>query len=130
MGTGKVTILCVDDEQIARELRRLILIRQGYEVITASSGAEAVELLRTGGIDLVLSDQMMPGMTGTELAKVVRFEWPKLPFLLVSGVNEIPIGAELADRFVSKVAGPDVLFASIREVLSEYGHTSVETQED
>jgi CheY-like chemotaxis protein len=130
MGTAKITILCVDDEQIPRELRRLILVRQGYEVITASSGSEAVELLRTGGIDLVLSDQMMPGMTGTELAKVVRSEWPKLPFLLVSGVNEIPIGAELADRFVSKVAGPEVLFVNIREVLTEYGHASAVTSDD
>jgi CheY-like chemotaxis protein len=70
---------------------------------------------------MVLSDQMMPGMTGTDLAKTVRAIWPKLPFLLVSGVNEIPAGAEFADRFVSKIAGPDALFAHIKDVLIEYG---------
>ncbi len=118
---SNITILCVDDEQIPRELRKLILAKQGYRVIIASSGLEALELLHAGGIDMVLSDQMMPGMTGTELAKTVRTTWPKLPFLLVSGVNEIPAGAEFADRFISKIAGPDALFAQIKEVLIEYG---------
>lgn len=120
MDNAKVTILCVDDEKIPRELRKLILVKQGYNVITAASGPEALELLGAGGVDLVLSDQMMPDMTGTELAKTVRSTWPALPFLLVSGVNEIPEGAEFADRFVSKVAGPDALFTSIREVLLQY----------
>jgi CheY-like chemotaxis protein len=118
---SNITILCVDDEQIPRELRKLILAKQGYRVIIASSGLEALELLSAGGIDMVLSDQMMPGMTGTELAKTVRTTWPKLPFLLVSGMNEIPAGAEFADRFVSKIAGPDALFAHIKDVLIEYG---------
>jgi CheY-like chemotaxis protein len=122
-----ITILCVDDEQIPRELRKLILAKQGYRVIIASSGLEALELIHAGGVDLVLSDQMMPGMTGTELAKTVRTTWPKLPFLLVSGVNEIPAGAEFADRFVSKIAGPDALFAHIKDVLIEYGYVTETT---
>jgi CheY-like chemotaxis protein len=120
MDAAKITILCVDDEKTPRELRRLILAKQGYSVVTAASGAEALELLQSGGIDLVLSDQMMPGMKGTDLAKAVRSAWPALPFLLVSGVNEIPPGAELADRFVSKVEGPEALFTNIREVLIQY----------
>ena len=69
----------------------------------------------------MLSDQMMPGMTGTELAKTVRSTWPELPFILVSGVNEVPAGAEFADRFVSKVTGPEMLFSNIRDVLAQYG---------
>lgn len=121
MDNDKLMILCVDDEKIPRELRKLILMKQGYAVMTAASGGEALELLNAGGIDLVLSDQMMPEMKGTELAKTVRSTWPRLPFLLVSGVNEIPAGAEYADRFVSKVAGPEALFSCIREVIAEYG---------
>lgn len=120
MDVAKITILCVDDEKIPRELRKLILMKQGYSVITASSGQEALDLLRAGGIDLILSDQMMPGMKGTDLGKEVRSTWPALPFLLVSGVNEIPAGAECADRFVSKVAGPEALFSCIKEVLMQY----------
>ena len=120
MDESKITILCVDDERIPRELRGLILAKQGYRVVAAASGSEALEMLHRGGIQLVLSDQMMPGMSGTDLAKAVRTTWPKLPFLLVSGVNEIPPGAEFADRFVSKVEGPEALFANIREVLLQY----------
>jgi CheY-like chemotaxis protein len=127
MTSGTITILCVDDEPIPRELRKLILTKQGYRVITAASGIEALDLLHAGGIDFILSDQMMPGMSGTDLARRVRGTWPNLPFLLVSGVNEIPAGAEYADGFVSKVAGPEVLFENIRDVLVQYGHAGVAT---
>jgi CheY-like chemotaxis protein len=125
MMPGSITILCVDDEPIPRELRKLILSKQGYRVVTAASGFEALDLLHAGGIDFILSDQMMPGMSGTDLAKRVRGTWPNLPFLLVSGVNEIPAGAEYADGFVSKVAGPEVLFENIKDVLAQYGHAGV-----
>jgi len=127
MTAGSITILCVDDEPIPRELRRLILSKQGYRVVSAASAFEALDLLHAGGIDLVLSDQMMPGMSGTELAKIVRSTWPHLPFLLVSGMNEIPPGAEYADGFVSKVAGPEVLFENIKSVLAQYGHAAFAT---
>lgn len=122
MGADGITILCVDDEDIPRMLRRLILQKQGYNVLVASSGAEALEVLAGGGIDLVLSDQMMPGMTGTDLIKSVKASNPSMPAILVSGVNEIPVDAAYADRFVSKVGGPELLFQSVAEVLRQYGH--------
>ena len=85
-----ITILCVDDEDLPRTLRKLILQKQGYQVIPASSGAEALALLERGGISLVLTDQLMPGMTGTELTKLVKSTRPAMPVILISGVNEIP----------------------------------------
>lgn len=121
MTREKITILVVDDEEIPRTLRKLVLQKQGYDVITASSGAEALEIVRRGGIDMILTDQLMPGMTGTELAKKVKAAQPSMPVILVSGVNEIPMDAILADRFVSKVGGPELLFKTIIEVLSDYG---------
>lgn len=122
MGTEAITILCVDDEEIPRTLRKMVLQKKGYRVLTASSGKEALAYLGEGGIDLVLSDQMMPGMTGTELTKAVKDAYPHLPFILISGVNEIPLDAVYADRFVSKVGGPELLFESVAEVLQAYGH--------
>lgn len=122
MTTDLITILCVDDEDIPRTLRKMILQKKGYKVLTASSGKEALACLREGGVQLVLSDQMMPGMTGTELTKAVKSEYPSLPVILISGVNEIPLDAIYADRFVSKVGGPELLFQSVAEVLQEYGH--------
>jgi CheY-like chemotaxis protein len=115
-----VTILCVDDEDLPRTLRKLILQKQGYRVITASSGAEALALLERGGIRLVLTDQLMPGMTGTELTKLVKSTRPAMPVILISGVNEIPPDAIYADRFISKVGGPQLLFDTLAEVLAAY----------
>jgi CheY-like chemotaxis protein len=53
-------ILCVDDEDIPRTLRKTVLARQGYTVLSAVSAAEALELLDQHHVDLVLTDQMMP----------------------------------------------------------------------
>jgi len=122
MTVDSITILVVDDEEIPRKLRGLILQKQGYRIVTAASGRQALELLGGGGIHLKHTDQMMPGMTGTELTKRVKSTWPALPVILISGVNEIPADANYADRFVSKVEGPGLLFKAIVEVLMAYGH--------
>src|ERR1700736_415195 len=118
-----ITILCVDDEETPRILRKLILQKQGYQVITAASGVEALEVLGRANIDLVLSDQMMPGMTGTELTKSVKAVRPTMPVILISGVNEVPEDASYADRFISKVGGPELLFKTVAEVLRLRGQT-------
>jgi CheY-like chemotaxis protein len=122
MAASKMTILCVDDEENPRTLRKLVLEKQGYQVITAASGLEALEVLNRRSVDLVLSDQMMPGMTGSQLTKSVKATWPATPVVLISGVNEIPTDAGCADRFVSKIGGPQLLFNTVAEVLEEYGH--------
>jgi CheY-like chemotaxis protein len=114
----------VDDEEIPRTLRRLILVKQGYTVLPAISAAQALELIDQHHVDLVLTDQMMPGLVGTELAKRLRAARPSLPIIIVSGVNEIPEDAGFADRFVSKVEGPEALFRNISEVLLSYGLAS------
>ncbi len=122
MRDDSITILCVDDEETQRILRKLVLETQGYKVLVAASGAEALALLDQGGIDLVLSDQMMPGMSGSELTKFIKHDKADMPVIIISGMNEIPPEAHRADRFVSKLEGPEVLFDSITQVLREYGH--------
>jgi len=122
MVPSNITILCVDDEETPRILRKLILQKQGYQVVTEGSGVEALEVLNRASINLVLSDQMMPGMTGTELTKSVKAMRPTMPVILISGVNEIPPDAAYADRFISKVGGPELLFQAVIEVLTEYRH--------
>jgi FixJ family two-component response regulator len=64
----------------------------------------------------------MPGMTGSQLTKSVKAKFPSMPVILISGVNEIPADADFADRFVSKIGGPQLLFDAVAEVLKEYGH--------
>jgi CheY-like chemotaxis protein len=116
----KTVILCVDDESIPRTLRKLVLEKQGYEVIVATSAIEALEILKTSRFDLVLTDQMMPGMTGTDLTKRIKSMMPRMPVIIISGMNELPVGAEYADRFISKIEGPEALFQGIAEVLGQY----------
>jgi CheY-like chemotaxis protein len=116
----KAVILCVDDEENPLVLRRLVLEEAGYDVITASSAAEALAIVSTRRVDLVLSDHVMPGSTGAELARQIKAAWPSLPVILLSGVNEIPAGAESADLFLSKVEGPVILCETIAAVLSDH----------
>lgn len=120
MSANNITILCVDDEETPRTLRKLVLQKQGYQVIPAASGAEALEVLNRANVNLVLTDQMMPGMTGSQLTKSVKTIWPGMPVILISGVNEIPLDAGCADRFISKIGGPELLFRTVAEVLEEY----------
>lgn len=114
----KPVILCVDDEKNPLTLRKMVLERAGYEVLTASSAAEAIDLLSRNHVDLVVSDYLMPGVVGTELAKQVKKSHPLIPFILLSGVNEIPDDASCADLFISKVEGPATMCSKIATILA------------
>jgi len=119
LSDSKPVILCVDDEPNSLVLRKLVLQKAGYEVLTANSAAAALDVLASSQIDLVLSDQLMPGVTGTELARQIKNRWPSLPVILISGVNEIPADAEIADLFMSKVEGPVMMCQNINDVLTK-----------
>ena len=118
MSEQKAVILCVDDEQNPLTLRKLVLQRAGYEVLGASSGKEALELVASRHVDLVLSDHLMPGMQGTELAQQLKAAHPRLPVILISGVNELPAGSAVANAFLSKIEGPDALCKEIAAILN------------
>jgi PAS domain S-box-containing protein len=85
-GAGK--ILVVDDEAVVRSMAKRGLERYGYEVELAESGPEAVEAVRAGGVDAVLLDLSMPGMSGQETLVELRKLNARLPVLLSSGYNE------------------------------------------
>jgi len=118
MGAHKAVILCVDDEENPLTLRKFVLQKAGYEVLTASSGKEALEIVASHKVDLVLSDHLMPGMHGTELAQQLKAQHPKLPVVLISGVNELPAGSAIANAFVSKIEGPDALCKEVAAILN------------
>lgn len=120
MTESKVVILCVDDEPNSLVLRKLVLQKAGYDVLTANSAMLALDILASRQVDLVLSDQLMPGQTGTELARQIKNRWPSLPIILISGVNEIPADAGIADLFISKVEGPVMMCQNINDVLVKY----------
>ena len=88
----QITILLVDDEEGIRALERRILERQGFKVMDAACGEEALEILAAhhGKIGMLITDWFMPGINGRELAEQVRQKQPDLPVLLVSGYMDDP----------------------------------------
>jgi putative nucleotidyltransferase with HDIG domain len=82
-------LLCVDDEpNILSALKRLFR-SSGYKVLTAESGASALELLAGEPVDLIISDMRMPGMDGAQLLKQVRERWPKTARMLLTGYADV-----------------------------------------
>jgi CheY-like chemotaxis protein len=114
----KELILCVDDEENQLAVRKLVLESKGYAVLTAPSGQQALALLAQHPVDLVLSDHLMPGLTGAELARQIKAQKPELPVILISAVNEIPADAAYADLFMSKLDGPIAMCENISAMLA------------
>ena len=114
----KELILCVDDEENQLAVRKLVLESKGYEVLTAASGRQALDILAQHQVDLVLSDHLMPGLTGAELARQIKAQKPELPVILISAVNEIPADAAYADLFMSKLDGPIAMCENISTMLA------------
>jgi signal transduction histidine kinase len=82
-------VLLVDDEELVRATTSDMLTELGYAVVQAGSAEDALRLLDSSpAVDLLVTDHLMPGMTGTELAQVVRSRRPEMPVLLVSGYAE------------------------------------------
>ncbi len=88
--SGRETVLVVEDEEVVRALARRILVATGYTVLTASNGAEAVALVERSNepIDLLLTDVVMPGMNGRELATRLTQLRPHLRVLFMSGYTD------------------------------------------
>jgi CheY-like chemotaxis protein len=85
-------VLVVDDEHALRRLLRLYLEKEGYEVLEAGDGLDALSLLRRGGIDLALVDVMLPELDGFEVVRRIRTE-SGIPIILITARGEEPSGS-------------------------------------
>jgi CheY-like chemotaxis protein len=123
MPTGSETILLVEDDMPVREVARTILEGQGYTVLEAEDGFEALDIAgnRAGAIDLLLVDVVMPKMSGQLLVQKLLARRPNLKVLYMSGYTGDAItqhgalGANFA--FIQKPFSPAVLARKVREVL-------------
>jgi two-component system cell cycle sensor histidine kinase/response regulator CckA len=111
------TLLVVDDEAIARRFMKRALTEAGFEVMLASNGEEALELLRVTGreVALVVTDLVMPGMGGHAFALEVA-TLPSPPPVLYVSAYERPQG-EMAKRFLQKPFKPDQLVDAVKALL-------------
>ncbi|WP_349368246.1 PAS domain S-box protein [Salinarimonas sp.] len=122
----RLRILVVDDDALVLMGTATMLEDLGHDVIEAGSGAEALGRLEDAtAIDLVLTDQAMPGMTGLQLAEAIRARRPRLPIVLASGYSELPQDTSgLVDARLSKPFGTDELDATLARVVRASGAPS------
>jgi two-component system response regulator ResD len=121
-------VLVVDDEHALRRLLRLYLEKEGYEVLEAGDGLDALSLLRRGGIDLALVDVMLPELDGFEVVRRIRTE-SGIPIILITARGEeaqriagLEIGAD--DYVVKPFSAPEVVArvrAQLRRARGQFG---------
>jgi two-component system cell cycle sensor histidine kinase/response regulator CckA len=120
------TILLVEDEPAVRAIAARSLGKAGFRVFQASGGSGALHLVaQHGQPDLMLTDLMMPGIGGVELARRLRERWPELPVLFMSGYSVEDLmrqGAIDAERaIIQKPFTPDVLVKTVAAALAKAG---------
>ncbi|MCL2091946.1 MAG: response regulator transcription factor [Micrococcales bacterium] len=117
-------VLVVEDEDSYRDPLTYLLTREGYDVVEAASGPQALEVFDQHGADLVLLDLMLPGMSGTEVCRRLRAGHDVPVIMLTAKDDEIDkvVGLELgADDYVTKPYSSRELLARIRAVLRRRG---------
>ncbi len=114
---GTRIILSVDDEPGILVSRQQILEREGYKVLSAADGEQALRIFAEQPVHLILLDYKMPGMDGGVVAKEIKHHNPCVPIVLVSAspVDEQSLGC--VDCFIGKGEGPALLLAKIKQLL-------------
>jgi len=130
---GKETILLVDDEKEIIKLMEIYLRNEGYELLTAGDGLEALERLRQHSVDLIILDVMMPRLDGLEACMRIREE-RDIPILMLSAKSQdldkiagLSIGA---DDYVTKPFNPLELLARVKSHLRRYKRLTRRAEEN
>jgi two-component system, NtrC family, response regulator len=118
------TILIVDDEKHYRLILSQVLQEEGYTAFTAASGMEALDLLKSQIIDLVLTDVKMPGMTGIDLLEKIKEINPELPVIIMTAFGSVEKAVEAMQKgaytFILKPFENEALIAHIAKSISMY----------
>jgi len=112
-------ILCIDDEPIGLQVRKMLLESQGYKVLTATSGREGLELFATHPVSAVVLDYAMPEMNGDQVAIALKRLNPNIKILLFSAYVKFPEEVlQWVDGFAVKGDHPTALFNALQQLLS------------
>ncbi|MFY9674354.1 MAG: response regulator [Terriglobales bacterium] len=114
------TILCIDDDSALLEARRHVLESSGYDVLTAPSGQDGLEVLsrKAKKVDLVILDYLMPGMNGDEVAESLKCDFPSLPVIAMSAMRLPQRMMEAIDAYVQKGQRVEVMLSAISKTLA------------
>ena len=114
----KRTILCVDDSEQSLSIRKIMLETRGYRVLAYTDAQQALERFSKGGVDLVLTDLIMPGIDGSKLIEGIKDISPATPAILLSGKVKVYERETGADVFLAKgMYAPADLLERIRLLL-------------
>jgi CheY-like chemotaxis protein len=112
-------ILCIDDEELGLQIRRMVLEREGYRVLTARDGQTGLSIFSKERVDAVVLDYFMPVMNGGEIATEMQRLRPEIPIILLSAyINLPPEVTRIVACTILKGDGPDVLLMRVREIVS------------
>jgi len=115
------TVLLVEDDRSLRRYLEVVLLREGYEVVVAADGLEAMRATLTSSVDLVVTDAIMPNLNGHELVRFLRNtpQLSHLPIVLLSALEarEVKTSEHQADICLSKPVSPEVLIECVSELL-------------
>jgi len=120
---GQGTILLVEDEDAVRVFAARALKNKGYKVLEARTGEQALDILRdTAGVNLMITDMMMPGMDGGTLARLIRVERPEIRIMVISGYSEEVARGDIVDtadfHFLPKPFSLGQLASKVKEILA------------
>jgi len=114
------TILCIDDDDGVLSYHRALLERRGYEVLTAASARQGLQLAEVCPVAAVIVDYHMPEMKGHEVAAEIKRLKPEVPIVMVSSDDQIPETAlKVVDAFVPKDQAPNRLLPVIAQICGE-----------
>lgn len=114
------TVLVADDEPSVRVLLTQVLIKQGYRVVTAERGDEALKVFKHESPHLVLADVLMPGMDGLELCRAIRALSPQVPVVLLSAMGDEKLSQAVRDVKANDALSKPVQLAAIRALAARY----------
>ncbi len=118
MAQNSHLILCIDDELVGLRVRKLLLERAGYKVLTAMDGPAGLEIFKKEPVEAVVLDYSMPGMHGGEVASLMRQTKPEIPILLLSAYIGLPADVtSTVNLYMTKGEGAPVLLKKLRSLL-------------
>jgi CheY-like chemotaxis protein len=118
---GAGCVLLAEDDPALKRYLEVVLQRAGYVVVSASDGLEAMKLLLSNPVDIVVTDAVMPNLNGYELCRFVRSsqQLSHLPIVLLSALDPKNADAETANVFLPKPVSPEVLLECLVKLTTE-----------